>query len=125
PLHYEKHFYDKLGKMNDEEARCAQIIDGQKWVRRWVRNLESKPDASFWLQLGGARFYPDFVAELCDGRLLVVEYKGGDRIDNPDTLHKAKVGALWAERSNGRGVFLMVGVDDYIPKITAVGDATH
>ena len=31
---------------------------------------------SFWLQTSSDKFYPDFVALLNDGRVLVVEYKG-------------------------------------------------
>jgi hypothetical protein len=44
-------------------------------VKFWVRNLERR---DFWLPLANRKFYPDFVAELTDGRRLVVEHKGKD-----------------------------------------------
>jgi len=53
------------------------------------------------------RFYPDFVAELQDGRLFVVEYKGADRWSNDDSREKRDVGAVWAAASDGRCVFAM------------------
>ena len=89
-------------------------------VKTWVRNLEKKPSAAFWLQTEGGRFYPDFVAQLEDGRVAVVEYKGADRISNDDTKRKVRVGSLWQARSNGQGVFLMVGVDDYQTRLSAL-----
>ena len=53
------------------------------------------------------RTYPDFVAKLKDGRLLVVEYKGGDRFTSDQEAEKRMVGDLWASRSDGRGLYLM------------------
>ncbi len=53
------------------------------------------------------RFYPDFVAELTDGRILVVEYKGEHIADSADTREKRNLGALWEEKSGGKGLFLM------------------
>jgi len=73
----------------------------------WVRNLERRTDSSFWLQTSTDRFYPDFVAELQDGRILVVEYKGEDRWSNDDSKEKRAVGDLWADRSRGRCIFVM------------------
>src|SRR3954452_16996266 len=40
-----------------------------------TRNIDRKR-SSFWLQTPHDKFYPDFVAMLTDGRILVVEYKG-------------------------------------------------
>jgi type III restriction enzyme len=53
------------------------------------------------------RFYPDFVAETLDGRLLVVEYKGKDYATNDDSKEKKLLGEVWAKGSNGRALFLM------------------
>jgi len=41
----------------------------------WIRNV-ARHTRSFWLPTTTDKFYPDFVAQLADGRLLVVEYKG-------------------------------------------------
>ena len=51
--------------------------------------------------------YPDFVAELNDGRLLVIEYKGQVYKTNDDSKEKIAVGQLWADRSEGKCLFLM------------------
>ena len=77
-------------------------------VARWVRNLDSDPVAAFWLPTSFGRFYPDFVAELKDGRLLVVEYKGAQIASMPKEIEKGEVGKLWAARSGGRCLFAMV-----------------
>jgi type III restriction enzyme len=56
------------------------------------------------------KFYPDFVAQLNDGRFFIVEYKGallaGAGVD--DTNEKRAIGRLWEDRSDGKGVFLVV-----------------
>ncbi len=52
--------------------------------------------------------YPDFVGELTDGRLLVVEYKGAQIRGMPKEIEKGQVGRLWAGSSGGRCCFAMV-----------------
>lgn len=52
-------------------------------------------------------FYPDFVAELGDGRIFVIEYKNAHLADPQDTQEKRNIGELCAARSKGRGPFLM------------------
>jgi type III restriction enzyme len=47
------------------------------------------------------------VAELTDGRILVVEYKGEHIADSADTREKRNLGALWEEKSGGKGLFLI------------------
>ncbi|MDP3837651.1 MAG: hypothetical protein Q8Q54_01880 [Methylococcales bacterium] len=68
--------------------------------------------ASFRLPLVNGYFYPDFVAELHDGRLLVVEYKGDMLVTNDDSREKNAVGDLWAKKSGGRCLFLMAVLED-------------
>ena len=94
------------GAEDGEEFRCAQAIDSLPGLRYWIRNVARDP-ASFWLPTAAGRFYPDFVARLDDGRLLVVEYKGALLADEPDTREKRAVGALWERESGGEGLFLM------------------
>ena len=72
------------------------------------RNLDSDPVAAFWLPTSFGRFCPDFVCELTDGRLLVVEYKGAQIASMPKEIEKGEVGRLWATRSQGRCAFVMV-----------------
>ena len=71
-----------------------------------VRNVSKHPDA-FWLPRAESRFYPDFVGELTDGRLLVVEYKGAHLATGDDTKEKVAVGLKWEEAMRGQGVFIL------------------
>ena len=73
----------------------------------WIRNLSRRHDSSFWLPTPTDRFYPDFVAMLQDGRILVVEYKGGYIATAADAKEKKAVGEMWAAKSGGRCVFVM------------------
>jgi len=57
-------------------------------VKYWIRNLVKRDHASFWLPLAHGEFYPDFVCELNDGRMLVVEYKGEAYATNDDSAKK-------------------------------------
>ena len=98
------------GVDDGEEVRCAQVIDSLSQVAYWIRNVARHP-ASFWLPTATDRFYPDFVAHLVDGRLLVVEYKGAHIAAGSDTAEKRTIGALWQQKSEGQGLFIMVEKD--------------
>lgn len=89
-----------------EEFKCAQFIDGLTEVKFWVRNLARKA-TSFRLQTSRDWFYPDFICQLFDGRVLAVEYKGKHLYDAADAEEKRAVGAVWASRSGGRCLFVM------------------
>ncbi|HGM5957991.1 TPA: DEAD/DEAH box helicase [Stenotrophomonas maltophilia] len=118
PYRFKKHYYPVPGDMNwktgkgkvTEEFDCAQAIDMMDEVEFWVRNLVHP--SQFWMPTSKQRTYPDFVARLTDGRLLVVEYKGGDRFSADQEKEKRLVGQLWAERSDGRAVYLMAQLRD-------------
>jgi type III restriction enzyme len=103
---------DQIGEMNGEEEQCALAIELHGKVKRWVRNLERRPD-SFRLATSSDWFYPDFVAELTDGRFLAVEYKGGHLASGDDTAEKELVGRKWADASDGSCLFAMVRDQDY------------
>lgn len=112
---FTKHFYESVGDLADTGAEfmCARFLDELAEVKWWVRNLERQPAHSFWLQTSTDRFYPDFVCQLHDGRVLVVEYKGGDRSTNADSEEKRRLGELWASLSGGRALFSMPVDNDY------------
>ena len=94
------------GVEDGEEFRCAQAIDSLPGLRYWVRNVARDP-ASFSLPVVAGRFYPDFVALLHDGRLLVVEYKGAHIAEGSDSDEKRTIGELWERESGGRCLFAM------------------
>jgi type III restriction enzyme len=106
---FKKHLFRVIGDLEatGEEHACAVEIDRNPHVTAWVRNTSRQPH-SFWLQTASDKFYPDFVALLDDGRVLVIEYKGADRVTNDDSKSKKLVGDLWADRSNGKCLFLMI-----------------
>lgn len=101
----QKHFYAEIGEMNGEEIECAKAIEMHPKVKFWVRNLE-RDSRAFRLPTSSDWFYPDFVAMLDDERILVVEYKG-EHLRNADTAEKDNIGAVWANKSNGKGLFLI------------------
>ena len=107
---FAKHYYSEIHalKSQGEEFECARALDGLADVKHWVRNIEQQPRFSFWLPTATDYFYPDFVAELSDGRVLVAEYKGEVYATNDDSAEKRAVGQAWAQASNGQGLFLMV-----------------
>ena len=94
------------GAVDGEETQCAQVIDRLPDVKYWIRNVARHPE-SFWLPTSTGKFYPDFVALLNDGRLLIVEYKGAHIAEGSDTAEKRTIGALWEQRSNGQGLFIV------------------
>jgi type III restriction enzyme len=113
-------------ELSGKEFNCAVEIDRHPAVKTWVRNLAKKASASFSLQTSTDLFYPDFVALLQDGRVLVVEYKGNAYATNDDSVEKRKLGALWADRSGGKALFLMaervkdkMNVEEQISKVVA------
>jgi type III restriction enzyme len=110
---WQKHYYaipgDLPHKRKDghlaEEFTCALALDMLDEVEFWVRNLVH--NTQFSIPTATGKHYPDFVAKLKDGRLLVVEYKGGDRVSNDDSKAKAQMGHLWQKASKGTGIYLM------------------
>ena len=103
---FNKHYTPLVGdlKPSGEEFDCAVHLDRMEEVRHWIRNVEGKK-TSFWLQLPHQKFYPDFVAMLRDGRMLVVEYKGGHLYEGE--ADKRYIGNAWADAMNGKGLFCM------------------
>ena len=103
---FRKHYFPVLADLKSEgqEFACAQLIDRHSTVRQWVRNLDTAP-CGFGLPTSRGRFYADFVAELVDGRLALLEFKGAHLVNDPYEMEKSQVGALWASSSQGRAVF--------------------
>ncbi|MCC7119566.1 MAG: DEAD/DEAH box helicase family protein [Anaerolineales bacterium] len=121
---FKKHYYKVVGDMKaeGEEFQCAQLLDIHPNVKRWVRNLEGRPQHSFWLQTSTDRFYPDFVCELMDNRFLVVEYKGLDRWSDDDSKEKRAIGQVWEEKSDGQCLFIMPKGPDWNAVLAKLGE---
>ena len=99
------------GSDTGEEFQCAMAIESLPEVKHWLRNIAKHP-ASFRLPMAQGWTYPDFVAELNDGRLLVVEYKGAHLLSDPETKEKKLIGELWERKMGGKGLYLMAVKDD-------------
>ena len=95
-----------------EEFECAQFIDGLPGVQFWIRNLARRA-TSFRLQTSQDWFYPDFLCQLSDDRVVAIEYKGKHLYESADSQEKRAVGEVWASRSNGRCLFLMPTEGDF------------
>lgn len=113
---FKKHFFPQNLiedlKATGEEYECAKAIDGLPEVKHWVRNLVKRDHASFWLPLAHNKFYPDFICELNDGRMLVVEYKGEAYVTNDESAAKKAVGNKWAELGGDKYLFIMAVEQD-------------
>jgi type III restriction enzyme len=114
PYQFQKHYYPTVGELENkgEEYECAKALDMTGKVKHWVRNLERR---GFWLPLAKSKFYPDFVAELTDGRILALEHKGEVYATNDDSKEKCNVGELWEEKSSGKAIYLMTFIENGKP----------
>ena len=96
-----------------EEFECAQAIDLNKNVKYWIRNIPQQRQSSFWLPTSTDYFYPDFVVELNNGAIALIEYKGEPYKTNDGSREKNMVGEQWAKGSGGKRLYLMaVSRDD-------------
>jgi len=105
---FDKHYYGPIGDLKNagEEYECAVALDSMAEVQYWIRNVDRKPN-SFWLPLARNKFYPDFVAQLFDGRMLAVEYKGKHLVSAKEAKERNLIGELWQRESAGKALFVM------------------
>lgn len=117
---FAKHFYAAIDDLKEktatgkvsEEFECAQAIDFNQNVKHWIRNIPQQRQTSFWLPTATDYFYPDFIVELNDGRIALIEYKGEIYKTNDDSREKNSVGAQWAKESKGKRLYLMATSQD-------------
>lgn len=119
PDDFNKHLYEKAGKMNNEELDLAYKIDGLSNIFWWFRNPE---DSGFYLQ-GWLKnkFYPDFIIKTKKGNYFLVEYKGEHLMGSEETSYKEALGRKWQELSSGGYYFELIdkkNVDKIIDKIS-------
>ena len=115
-----KHYFSVLADLKDggQEFQCAQLIDRHPQVLHWVRNLDTAP-CGFGLPTSRGRFYADFVAELVDGRVALLEFKGAHLLNDPYEIEKRQVGEVWARASGGRAVFGWLTIDGLAQQLEA------
>jgi type III restriction enzyme len=87
-------------KSDGEEFDCLVEIDRHPRVKSWIRNLDFPP--GFALPTSRGRFFPDFLLELVDGTVVVIEYKGQHLRSDPYEIEKREVGRIWARATNGK-----------------------
>ena len=90
-----------------EELECAVALDSLGDVKHWIRNVPKHPNA-FFLPRARGYHYPDFVAELKDGRTLVVEYKGQRGKSDPKEVESLNIGKKWQSVSNNKAIYCRV-----------------
>jgi type III restriction enzyme len=117
---FQRHAYPLVAAFDSaEEHRAAETLDRHPRVRRWVRNPVG--DHGFAVPrrplAGNLWFYPDLIAELTDGPLLLVEVKGAHLATTVDTQDKIACATTWAQ-ATGNGFVLVVGGD-----VAAIDDA--
>ncbi|HIH31198.1 TPA: DEAD/DEAH box helicase family protein [Candidatus Woesearchaeota archaeon] len=106
---FNRNYYTKIDKLNKEEQRFIERLDLDALtnIKFWIRNREKK-DPFYLLGWQRNKFYPDFIAVTNKGNILVLEWKGEDRISNEDTEYKEKIGKIWEKLCGGKSFFFLV-----------------
>ncbi len=100
---FNKNYYGAIiadVKSEGEEFDCLVEIDKHPRVKSWIRNLDFAP--GYALPTSRGRFFPDFLVELLDGTVAVVEYKGQHLRADAYEIEKREVGRLWARKSGDK-----------------------
>ena len=109
PHVFNKNLYERVDAVNGEESGFMKRIDlgALDNVEFWVRNRE-KVDPFYIQGWKKGKFYPDFVAVTKKENIVALEWKGEDRLDNPDTIYKTEIAKEWAKLSKGKLHFFLV-----------------
>ena len=108
-LCYNRNYYEKIDKLNNEELSFVQRLDldGLPNIQFWLRNREKKDP--FYIQgWQKNKFYPDFIAVTKRGNIVALEWKGEDRVSNEDTAYKIEIGEMWEKLGKGKLHFYLV-----------------
>ena len=106
---FNKNLYERIDSINGEERSFVERIDlgALDNVDFWVRNRE-KIDPFYIQGWKKGKFYPDFVAVTKKGNIVALEWKGEDRLDNPDTKYKEEITGEWVKLGKGKLHFFLV-----------------
>ncbi len=121
PKVFNKNLYERVDAINGEERGFVERIDlgALENIDFWVRNRE-KVDPFYIQGWKRGKFYPDFIAVTNKGAIIALEWKGEDRLDNPDTLYKTEIAENWAKLGKGKLHFFLVhskNVDEVLEKV--------
>ena len=121
PDNFDKHLYEKVGKMNKEEFDFAGKLNALENIYWWFRNPEM---SGFYIQgWKKQKFYPDFIAKTKNGNYIVIEYKGEHLIGSEDSDYKEAIGKVW-EKLNGKGYYFRwaekKNIDNIIGEISKI-----
>lgn len=92
--------------MNPEERNLIDVVVGMDNIHWWHRIIEKK---DFRIN-GNINHYPDFMVMMKSGKLVLIEYKGGDR-DNSNSKMKLKLGRQWQAQAGSIYRYFMVFKD--------------
>ena len=86
--------------MNGEEEECAVRLTATPMYCVGFATRSAETQGGFWLPKSPGKYFPDFIVELTNGVIVLVEYKMGKMANDPDERHKGAIGELWeaAER---------------------------
>jgi len=127
----EQYLTDHKERQSDLERNFEKHINSHPKIEHWDRNYDRRPKESYSVVYTGDdgkrhNFYPDNVIKLIDGRILIVDSKGGDQNKNAkrDALVLALkgtdiVGGIVSARPDGhfyidRGDGIEISFDDLL-----------
>ena len=119
PKVFNKNLYERIDGINVEERSFADRVDTLDNLEFWVRNRE-KVDPFYIQGWKKGKFYPDFVTVTKKDNVVALEWKGEDRLDNPDTLYKTEIAKEWAKLGKGKLHFYLVhngNVDEVLSEL--------
>ena len=79
---------------SDLERRMMVKLESDPTVVKW----QKRHDVSIpWIDEHGRqhRYLPDFLVEYADGRQVLIEVKGSDKMDSPSVLRKRRAAEQW------------------------------
>jgi len=107
---FKRTLYERTHSMNREELEVARRLDNLDNIQWWHKNKERK---DFFLQgWKPNRIYFDFAARSTNGTIIILEYKGEERLTTEDTEFKAAVGRTWHELNPQQCYFALVSKQD-------------
>lgn len=116
---FDKHLFEKAGKMNKEEQDFAEKLNALPNILWWFRNPEM---TGFYIQgWEKQKFYPDFIVKTKNENYVVLEYKGAHLLGSDDSEYKKEIGEIWGILSGSNYSFEWVeknSINNIISKIS-------